>query len=175
MTTDLSTQVERALMLQLEGQVIIAVGSLVEFDELRPEWSPIPGERLITGSSLKAVLPSKFPGKFAKIVFQPEDITQSTCGVLNQQREQLYRSDASVLLCVPTERVGVFARFAPDLWNWATVIGPAEPKPASPPALQKLPSLDEEGIYAPRLDPSQVRGPEYELSDPAIEEHMDER
>ncbi len=110
-----------------------------------------------------------------EIRFGSEALPAEELRWLNQQREQLRRNQPLVLRLV-VEQAARFARLAPDLWRWASVLdltgelrdeGLGTPTPAARRFDER--HLDELP-YAPALDSNAVEAPAHDLANPLLED-----
>ncbi len=162
-------RLREALDLSLEGEVVIVVVEADFAGELVPDPEIVDGVRLLHASSVSEAL-GLHGAKLTEIRF-PNDpsLPLEELRWLNQQREQLRRQGA-VVFRLPAEQAGRFARYAPDLWRWATVLDltnarddlrTLEPRPAT--------GRVEERPYAPSLDPTLVETPTHDLTDAGLD------
>lgn len=161
----------KALELSPQGQIFIV---LVEPDfdsELLPGAKVINGALLLRGTTVSDALDSSGPEGLIEVRFGTDPLPIEELRWINQQREQFRRKN-TVVLRLPVEHATRFARFAPDLWRWATILDlTTKEKKQSlghpPPAA----AIMEECPYAPALDSSGlVATPCHDLEDSGLDE-----
>lgn len=161
----------KAVNLDPRGQVFIV---LVEpgFDaELSPNAIVLEGELLLSATSVSEALDRLEPGALTEIRFGNEPLPIEELRWLNQQREQL-RREQTVVVRIPVEQSTRFAKYAPDVWRWATVLDlTTEGKREGLGVLRPVADKFEEMPYAPPIDPTTVvETPSHDLIDSGLEE-----
>jgi len=151
-------RLRRALDLSSGGDVFIILVN-ADFDgEILPDATALlSGAQLLSASSVTEAFAGSDEGSTEILFDADQPLTVKELRWLNQQREQLRRKHA-VVLRVPAQQAGRFAKYAPDVWRWATVLDLtgedtvlAKPRPAT--------GMLEENPYAPILDPADVAEP----------------
>ncbi|MCP4654485.1 MAG: hypothetical protein GY856_03590 [bacterium] len=161
----------KALDLRPQGQVFIVLVDPGFDGDLLPNATVLDGALLLGASSVSEALDGLEADALVEVRFATGPLPGRELRWLNQQREQL-RREQSVVLRLPGEQASRFAKFARDVWRWATVLdltteeeskGLGKPSPA----VARL----EEDPYAPAMDPADaVEIPSHELTDPGLDD-----